>query len=389
MLDRRSFLCATAAALASESLFGAEYDLVVRGGRVIDPAQNIDRAADVAVRGGKIAEIGPNLAGTKVVDAKGKLVVPGLIDFHMHAGDLKLSPAEVLSTGVTTFLDGGSRGADNLDELVGVAKKAPNRMRIFINIARLGNNNSAGRGEFLDGLGTADVAKCQAAIERNRDYVIGIKARLSRSIALDQDVEVLRRARQVADAVKLPIMIHIGDTFSPLPKLLAMLRPGDIVTHPYAPPPNGIFDDKGKILPEVFAARKRGILFDFGNGRLEHWTWDLAQNALKQGFAPDTISTDLNLTSRTDQVFDLPTTMSKFMLLGMPLKDVIERVTIKPARAIKPLNALGTLKNGAVADIAVLTLSEGSFDFLDNASAVRKGTQKLSAHAVIVGGKLT
>ncbi|MEO5925117.1 MAG: amidohydrolase/deacetylase family metallohydrolase [Bryobacteraceae bacterium] len=387
MLDRRNFIYGAGAVLASRDLFAAEYDLVVRGGRVLDPSQKLDRVTDVAVKGGKIAAIGPNLVAGKTVDAKGKLVVPGLIDFHMHAGDLKLTPAEVLSTGVTTFLDGGSRGADNLDELVGVAKNA-NRMRIFINIARLGNNNSAGRGEFLDGLGTADIAKCQAAIERNREYVIGIKARLSRGVALDQDVEVLRRARVVADAVKLPIMIHIGDTFSPLPKLLAMLRPGDIVTHPYAPPPHGIFDDKGKILPEVFAARKRGVLFDFGNGRLEHWTWDLAQSALKQGFAPDMISTDLNLTSRTDQVFDLPTTMSKFLALGMPLHEVVARVTIDPARAMKPLNGLGTLRKGAVADITVLTLTEGSFDFLDNANTVRKGTQKLSTHAVIAGGTL-
>jgi dihydroorotase len=288
---------------------------------------------------------------------------------------------------VTTFLDGGSRGADNLDELVGVAKTA-NRMRIFLNIGRLGNNNSSGRGEFLDGLEMADVAKCQAAIERNREWIVGIKARLSRGVAKDQDVEVLRRARQVADAVKLPIMIHIGDTFSPLPTLLAMLKPGDIVTHPYAPPPNGIFDGNGRILPEVFAARKRGILFDFGNGRLEHWTWELAQNALQQGFPPDTISTDLNLTSRTDQVFDLPTTMSKFLALGMPLAEVIARTTINPARGIKPLNALGTLRKGAVADITVLTLAEGSFDFLDNSNAVRKGARKLSAHAVIAGGNL-
>ncbi len=386
MLDRRSFLCGAAALASHNGLFGAGYDLVIRGGRVIDPSQNIDRVADVAVLAGRIAKVGPNLSAAQSIDASGKLVVPGLIDFHMHAGDLRLSPAEVLSTGVTTFLDGGSRGADNIDELIGVAKQA-NRMRIFLNIGRLGNNNSAGRGEFLDGLETADVAKCQAAIERNREWIVGIKARLSRGVAKDQDVEVLRRARVVADAVKLPIMIHIGDTFSPLPVLLKTLRPGDIVTHPYAPPPNGIFDDAGKILPEVFAARKRGIFFDFGNGRLEHWSWPLAENALRQGFAPDTISTDLNLTSRTDQVFDLPTTMSKFLALGMPLKDVIARATSLPARAIKPLNPYGSLRTGSVADITVLNLQQGSFDFLDNDNKARKGTQKLVTQTVIAGGK--
>jgi dihydroorotase len=385
MLDRRSFV--GGALLASGTrLWGAGYDLVIKGGRVIDPAQKIDRIADVAVQAGKIARIGANLTGAQTVDATGKLVVPGLIDFHMHAGDVKLPPSEVLGTGVTTLLDGGSRGADNMDELVAIAKSA-NRMRILINIGRLGNN-PGGRGEFLDGLDPADVAKCRSSIERNRQWIVGVKARLSRGVCKDQDVEVLRRARLVADAVKVPIMIHMGDTASPLPKLLAMLRPGDIVTHPYAPPPNGILDDKGRILPEVFAARKRGIRFDFGNGRLEHWTWDVAESALKRGFAPDTISTDLNLTSRTDQVFDLPTVMSKFLALGMPLAQVIACVTVNAARGLKEFNELGTLRTGTTADITVLSLAQGSFDFVDNYKGMRKGTQKLSTHAVVAGGKL-
>ncbi len=367
-------------------LWGAGYDLVIKGGRLIDPAQKIDRIADVAVQAGKIARIGTNLSGTQTIDATGKLVTPGLIDVHMHAGDTMLPPSEVLNTGVTSLCDGGSRGADNLDELVGIARTA-NRMRIFLNIARLGNAPN-GRAEFLDGLEPADIGKCRAAVERNREWIVGIKARLSRGVAKDQDVEVLRRARVVADAVKLPIMIHMGDTASPLPGLLAMLRPGDIVTHLYAPPPHGIMDDKGKILPEVLAARNRGVRFDFGNGRNEHWTWEVAQSALQQGFAPDTISTDLNATSRTEQVFDLPSTMSKFLLLGMPLNQVIACVTANAARSITTFKSYGTLRTGAVADIAVLTLAQGSFDFVDNYKGVRKGTQKLSAHAVVAGGRV-
>lgn len=385
MLDRRSFV-GGALLVTSETLWGAGYDLVIKGGRVIDPAQKIDRIADVAVQAGKIAAIGSNLTGAQTLDAAGKLVVPGLIDVHMHAGDPMLPPSEVLTTGVTSLCDGGSRGADNLDELVGIARSA-NRMRIFLNIARLGNAPN-GRAEFLDGLEPADISKCRAAVERNREWIVGIKARLSRGVAKDQDVEVLRRARVVADAVKLPIMIHMGDTASPLPVLLTMLRPGDIVTHLYAPPPHGIQDDKGKILPEVLAARRRGIRFDFGNGRNEHWTWEVAQSALQQGFAPDTISTDLNMTSRTDQVFDLPTTMSKFLALGMPLTQVIACVTINAARGVKQFNALGTLRTGSVADVTVLSLAQGSFDFVDNYKGMRKGSQKLSSYAVIAGGKL-
>ncbi len=393
-MQRRQFLYTAAAAfpavLASRrGLSAAEFDLVIRGGRVIDPSQKIDRMADVAVRAGKIAAVRPEIsssAAAETIDAQGKIVVPGLIDIHLHQGDPKLPPSEVLKTGVTSMVDGGSRGADNIDELITIARNAPNRMRIMLNIARTGNN-PGGRGEFLDGIAPADVAKCRAAAEKNRDFIIGLKARLSRNVSGTLDLEVLRRARQVADAVKIPIMIHVGDTASPLPKILELLRPGDIVTHLYAPPPNGIMDDKGRVLEEVRQARRRGILFDFGNGRVEHWTWEVAQSALQQGFAPDTISTDLNLASRTDQVIDFPNVLSKFLLMGMPLNDVIARATINAARSHKVLKPYGTLRVGAVADIAVLEPTQGNFEFVDNYMGKKTGPQRLVTRAVVSGGK--
>ena len=283
------------------------------------------------------------------------------------------------------MVDAGSRGADNVDQLIDIARNAPNRMRILLNIARLGNN-PGGRGEFLDSLEPADVAKARAAIQKHRQWIVGIKARLSRGVSAERDLDVLRRAVQAAGP--LPIMIHIGDTNSPLPQVLALLRKGDIVTHMYAPTQHGIMDANGQVLPEVRLARRRGVRFDFGNGRNEHWTWEVAQSALQQGFAPDTISTDLNATSRTEQVFDLPSTMSKFLLLGMPLNQVIACVTANAARSITTFKSYGTLRTGAVADIAVLTLAQGSFDFVDNYKGVRKGTQKLSAHAVVAGGRV-
>jgi dihydroorotase len=149
---------------------------------------------------------------------------------HVHAADPKLSPSDLLPTGCTSMIDAGSRGADNIDEFVALARNAPNRLRIFINIARLGNA-PAGRGEFLDGIEAADVAKARAAVERNREWIVGIKARLSRVVAGDLDMEVLRRTREVADAMKIPIMIHVGGPASPLPQLVALLRPGGTVTH--------------------------------------------------------------------------------------------------------------------------------------------------------------
>jgi dihydroorotase len=214
-----------------------------------------------------------------------------------------------------------------------------------------------------------------------------MKARLSRSIAANHDLEVLRRAVEAATPSGIPIMIHIGDTASPLPEILKLLRPGDIVTHVYAPPPHGIQDDAGRILPEVRAARRRGIRFDFGNGRNEHWTWAVAESALAQGFPPDTISTDLDGVGRTEQVFDLPTVMSKFLTLGVPLNRVIASVTSSAARSFSEFHEYGSLRQGAVADIAILELMRGTFDFVDNYKGTHMGTQKLVTRAVVVAGK--
>jgi dihydroorotase len=394
MMRRREFFrtaAALPAVLASRGrLIGAaEYDLVIRGGRVIDPSQRMDSRMDVAVRGGRIAAIRANIPASSAaesIDATGKLVVPGLIDIHLHAADSKLPPSEVLRTGVTSMADGGSRGADNVDELVEIARKAPNRLRILLNIARTGNNPN-GRAEFLDGIEPADVAQARAAIERNREWIVGIKARLSRGVTGNLDLDVLRRARQVADAVRLPIMIHMGDTFSPLPQILTLLKPGDIVTHMYAPPPHGIMDERGQVLAEVRQARQRGVRFDFGNGRIEHWTWEVAQSGLKQNFPPDTISTDLTLASRANQVFDLPTVMSKFLLMGMPLSQVVACVTSNAARAIQQFQPYGTLRAGAAADITVLATTQGSHEFEDNYGGKRTGPQRLVTQAVIVAGR--
>jgi dihydroorotase len=389
-MNRRQFF-QTAAAFPAliGPLSAAGYDLIVRGGRVIDPAQRIDRIMDVAIRAGKIAALAPNIPASSAaesIDATGHLVVAGLIDIHLHARDAELPPSAIMALGVTSLVDAGSRGADNVDQLIEVARAAPNRMRILLNIGRLGNNPN-GRGEFLDSIDPADVAKARAAIEKHRDWIVGIKARLSRGIAAERDQEVLRRAVQAAAPFKIPVMIHMGDTASPLPQLLALMRPGDIVSHLYAPTPHGIMDKDGKILPEVREARRRGIRFDFGNGLNEHWNWDVAQSGLQQGFPPDTISTDLTIAGRTEQVIDLPNVVSKFLSMGMPLNQAIACVTSNAARAFREFNAYGSLRTGAPADVTVLELTQGNYSFVDNYKNVRMGTQKLVTRAVIVGGK--
>ena len=380
-----------AAALCPRALLAADYDLVIRGGRVIDPASRFDEVADLAIADGKIAAVGPNLEvdrGVESLDARGKLVVPGLIDVHLHARDAALPPGEILkSGGVTTMVDAGSKGADNVREIVDIARAAPNRLRVLLNIANLGNNNPNGRAEFLDGIERADVGQARRAVEQNREWIVGIKARLSKGVSAERDREVLRRALQVAEPFGIPVMIHVGDTFTPLPQLIAMLRPGDVVTHMYAPV-NGILDAAGRVLSEVREARQRGVRFDFGHGLNEHWRWDIAERALEQGFAPDTISSDLNVPGRTRQVFDLPNVLSKLASLGMSLNEVLACVTSRAAQTFRELSAFGTLRAGVVADVTVLEMTQGEFDFVDNYGGTRASTQRLVARAVVYGGKL-
>lgn len=390
--SRREFLvagigCATAALgpAAAAAAPAKNYDLVLRGGRVIDFSQKVDLVADVGILNGRIQRVTSMIADSEaaeVMDVTGKLVVPGLVDSHAHFADPKLPPATLMADGVTALVDGGSCGADNVDPFVETVRKAPNHARILINIAHAG----LGQQKELHDITQADPAAARKAIERNRDWIIGIKARLSRSAALENDLEALKRARQAADVAQVPIMIHIGNTAHPLPEILKLLRPGDIVTHAYATP-SGIFNADGKILDEVRDARKRGIRFDFGNGRTEHWTWQDAERALAAGFPPDSISSDITVPGRSEQVMNLPNVMSHFLTLGMPLDEVVGRATCQAAQNFKQLKQYGTLKLGAPADIAVLELRSGEFEFVDNYKTKRTGKRKLVPHATLVAGK--
>jgi dihydroorotase len=374
-----------AAVAAGRRLFAAKYDLVIKGGRVIDPGARQVAMRDVGIGGGRIIAVEANLTAAdaaSTIDATGKLVVPGLIDIHTHVRSKEM-PSICVSNGVTSLLDAGSQGVDRIDEVIDAAKGAPNRVRILLNVARTGILPD---GELMD-ISRVDVAAAQKVIAAHRDLIVGVKARLSRSVAGKNDMEALRRAQAITAPLKLPVMIHMGDTVSPLPDLLALLKPGDIVTHLYAPPPHGIFDEAGRVLPEVIAARKRGIWFDVGNGRIAHITWALAESGLKEKFLPDTISTDWTDAGRTDQVFDFPNVLSKFLLLGLPLGQVIAMGTANAARAVAPFQDLGTLRVGAIADVAVLELRDGEFEFVDNDNTKRTGKQKLFATAAIVGGK--
>jgi dihydroorotase len=390
MMNRRQFVYAGAAGAA---LFGrargaraAIYDLMIKGGRVIDPSAGLDAVRDVAIMQGRIAAVGSNIPGdaSETIDAQGKIVAPGLIDIHTHAGRSKEGPPMCLQDGVTGWVDAGSSGADNIDQVAAIARGAPQIGRVLVNIARTGTVTP--RGELHD-INSANVALAQGAIARNRDVVVGVKARLSDNVAGPNDLEALRRAQEAAAPFNLPVMIHVGQNYSPLRALLALLKRGDIVTHMYAPGMNGILDDKGVLLPEVMSARRRGVLFDFGNGVADHFDWDTVEKATKQGLWPDTISTDWNVTSKTSGVVDLPNVMAKFIMFGMPLTQIIACATVNAARVFPSFDDRGTLNVGAPADMAILELREGTFEFLDNYKGVRTGRQRLVPAGTVLAGR--
>jgi dihydroorotase len=394
MLNRRRILSgaaatAFAAAVLPHRLSAATsaYDLVVKGGRVIDPSRRIDAVRDVAVANGRIAAVAADIpaGGAQMVDARGKLVVPGLIDIHTHTARFREGPELVLKDGVTGWIDAGSQGADHIEDTIAVAKSAPQQARVLINIGRAG---ILPEGDTMD-INRADVEACRNAIARNRDAIAGVKARLSRDVAGPNDYEVLRRTQQVASSFNLPVMIHMGQTITPLGKLIDLLKPGDVVTHMYAPPPNSIVDDNGKIIPEVAAARRRGVWFDVGNGQTGHMRWDTIDQIVKANFWPDTFSTDWNTNAHMTGVIDFPNCMSKFLMLGMPLDQVIARATVNAAKTFPVFRGRGTLAAGAPADIAILELRNGDFEYLDNFNNKRTGHQRLFPAGTVLGGKYT
>jgi dihydroorotase len=388
MMNRRQFVYAAASAAIvarASNMFAATYDLIIKGGRVIDPSLHLNAIRDVAILGGRIAAVDASIAGdaTATIDARGKLVVPGLIDIHTHAARDNEGPKGCLADGVTGWVDAGSQGAEHIADAVAVAKASPQQGRVLINIGRGG---ILPKGDTMD-LSFADVAAAKDAIARNREFIVGVKARLSRDVAGANDVEVLRRAQEVATSFNLPVMIHMGQTVSPFPRLVNLLKRGDIVTHMFAPPPNSIIDDNGRILPEVLAARRRGVWFDVANGRNGHIRWDMVDRIMQAGFWPDTTSTDWNTTSRTTGVVDFPNVISKFLNFGMTIDQVIASATVNPARIFPLFHDRGTLNVGAPADIALLELREGSFEFLDNYENKRTGRQRLFPSGTVLGGK--
>ena len=397
-----SLVCGLAAGwesrLQAQARTAPRYDLIVKGGRVIDPSQSISGMRDVAVSGTKIARVAEDISAAEarhVLDAKGKLVTPGLIDVHTHVYDgvapLGIPPDPTcIAKGVTTALDAGSAGAHTFPGLRKyVINVVDTRVYALLNISVVGQSTLSDDnpyGELLD-LRYANPKLAVRTIEQNRDVILGVKIRLTENIAGDHDLQALHLAREAADAVKLPLMVHIGGTHSTLDAILGVLKKGDVVTHSYRGGPGGILDANGRVLAAVHSAVARGVHLDVGHGA-GSFSFEVAEKALKQDLLPGTISSDVHQFNVNGPVFDLVTTLSKFLHMGLTLEQVIERATANPARTFGFPKGLGTLREGAEADIAVLSAAEGDFDFVDSLGVHRIGHRKLVPVATVKAGRI-
>jgi dihydroorotase len=383
---------------AASRLQGPRYDLLIKGGRVVDPSQDVSGPRDVAILGHTIARVAadlPEADALHVLDVKGAIVTPGWIDVHVHVYD-GVAPLGIpadpncVAKGVTTVLDAGSAGAHTFPGFRKyVIDVAQTRIRALLNISVVGQSTLSPdnpHGELLN-LNYANPALAVRTIERHRDVILGIKVRLSRNIAGENDLRALQLAREAAAAVGLPMMVHIGDTQTPLKELLPVLRPGDVITHCFHGREGGILDDRGRVLPEVLATVGRGVHLDVGHGA-GSFAFDVAERAIRQDLLPGTISSDLHQFNIHGPVFDLATTLSKFLHLGLTLEQVIARVTTHPAKTFGFPAGLGTLREGAEADVAVFALLEGDFPFTDSLGRRRVGHQKLSPVATVKSGRL-
>jgi dihydroorotase len=382
-----------------------DFDLILKGATVIDPAQGLHQKMDAALGDGNIAALKARIDdhAARIIDVSGKLIVPGLIDLHTHVywggTSLGIQPEKILArSGVTTWVDAGSTGAGNF---IGFKEHVieTSRLRIlpFLNIGFAGifgymregseDNPPTWVGELCD-IRLANLSEAIYMARKFTDLIVGIKIRSGIDGSCDfPGLAPVLTAKKAAEEVAKPLMVHIGYAPPNTRELLPVLRKGDILTHAFRGDPNSLLDAKGKIIPELADARQREVFLDLGHGA-GSFSFDTARKMMEQGIEPDVISSDIHAASINGPAYDLPTTMSKMLNLGMCLDNIVQAVTYHPARAIGYEKELGCLKVGTVGDITVLELQEGEFLFQDCFHNEIKGQQRLIPALTIASGEI-
>jgi dihydroorotase len=409
-LSRRHFLSLTGSAAAAALSRNAnaamgpndKFDLVIKGGEVLDPSQSLRGKRDVGIRWGVVealdAEI-PAAQATKTIDATGKLVLPGLVDLHCHVypyGSAIGIPADELVQfqGTTTVVSAGDAGVNNLAALRRfIVAQTRARMYAFVHIAN--NGLSAFPVAELYNIDNAQVDACAMALAENPDFLIGVKVRMSENVIFKHGIEPLKRGIQACEMCGWPakMMVHIGgvETKGLMTDILDILRPGDVLTHCYSGAPNmsGVFTNivqDGKLLPAAVSAKQRGVIFDVAHGG-GSFDFTVAEVAIPGGCTPDTISSDIHVFSgNSPSVPFLPNVMSKFMAMGFTLEQVVAMATIAPAKIINRAPKIGTLQLGAPGDVSIMELVEGPVTFVDTRNNMRDGKAYLKPVQTVING---
>lgn len=372
------------------------WDLLIRGGTLVDPAQSISAKRDVAFRSGKVAAVAEALTGeaTEVIDARGALVTPGLIDIHTHVyhglATGRHADQTSLANGVTTVVDAGSAGWMTLRGLRDyVIPTYRTRVYAFLHISATGLTINRVMPELAE-IKFAQVEEAARTVAEHRTLVLGIKVRIAHG-ATGQDNktnarEALRRARQAADLAGVPLMVHVSDTPIPLDEILDHLRQGDIATHIFNGNLEQVLDTGGRVRGAVRAAQERGVVLDIGHASI-HCDVKVAQRAIGEGLLPTTLSTDLHTPPPGRIVYNLRAIMSKFLALGMSLEEVVASVTSRAAAAIGKSAELGSLTPGMAGDAVVMDLEDGPFTYVDGAGNEVKANRRFRTRHVIRDGR--
>jgi len=370
--------------------------LVVRGGKVFDPVAGRFNRLDILALEGKVARMAPTVEApedSQVVDASGLLVTPGLVDCHVHAfrwGHLISLDVDPVSSqsGVTTFVDGGSAGSLQFMAFRRfVIDHVRSNLYALLNVSALGETVDGLKGVDAwenDDLRFLHLDSAVETVEKNRDLIVGIKVRIHTGLA---SLLPMAAGRALADAVGLPLVVHTMKAPPLFSDLLPYLKAGDVVTHMYHPGPGCLVDGHGRIAPEYLEARKRGVLFDTGTARF-HTCHPVARAAIAEGFLPDTISTDLCLTNYQHITIDMPTTLTKFMALGLSLEQVLQRATIEPAKSLPPEHGHGRLAEGLAADIGLFAIEAGEFTYHDFFGNPLQAGRRLICRGTVKDGRL-